>query len=528
MYRPRLFLFFVALATSLLVQPLAAHDLVDAFNMIRDEGFHRSQVEETTWHLTEGIGPRMTGSPQLKQANEWARDQLAKWGLKAWLEGWDFGHGWTLEECHVRMITPYPQPLQAVPMAWTPATGGTVRGRVVRARLESEDDLEEQRGKLAGAIVLLGEPRQPALEREMFDRWDADELVELGKLAIPQEPGRTWRDDEREKLLFWPKLADFLVSEGVVATVKGSILDNGAVWVAVGGSRGDDDLPKGVPDLVLAIEQYNRLHRFLDREVEVELELTVAVTFHHDDPQAYNTLGELPGSDLADEVVMAGGHLDSWHAATGTTDNGSNCAVIMEALRIIKATGLKPRRTIRIGLWGGEEQFFRGSKAYVARHLATRPLPADEGRPKIPVALRQPTWPVTPLPDHARFSVYFNLDHGSGRVRGVYTMENVAVKPLFTAWLEPLHDIGADTVLTRFSGGTDHLSFDEVGLPGFPLIQDPGDSGTRTHHSNLDTYDHISRDDLVQSSVVLATLLWQAANHDHLLSRKPLPTAPAK
>jgi Zn-dependent M28 family amino/carboxypeptidase len=276
----------------------------------------------------------------------------------------------------------------------------------------------------------------------------------------------------------------------------------------------------------MATEPYNRLVRLVERGEEVEIELNIEATFHRDDPTAYNVIAELPGSDLADQQVMAGAHLDSWHAGGGATDNGGSCAVVMEAIRLLRASGLEPRRTVQVALWFGEEQGFRGSRAYITRHLATRPETEDPEQLTLPKMLRKPTWPINTLPGHAKLSAYLNVDYGAGRVRGIYAQENVAAMPIFEAWIEPLRDLGVTTVSPQIAGGTDHLAFDRVGIPAFQLIQDPMDYMTRTHHTNIDTFDHLNRNDLVQSSVVLATFLWHAANRDEPLPRKPMPRAP--
>jgi Zn-dependent M28 family amino/carboxypeptidase len=273
-------------------------------------------------------------------------------------------------------------------------------------------------------------------------------------------------------------------------------------------------------------EHYNRLARMLERKLEVELELDVAATFHRDRGTAPNVIAELPGTDLADQVVMVGAHLDSWHAGTGATDNGGNCAVVMEAVRILTAAGLTPRRTIRIALWMGEEQGFLGSRDFVERHLATRPETTDPEQLALPKRMRETTWPLQPLPGHGKVSAYFNLDFGSGRIRGIFAEENAAVVPIFEAWTELVRDLGATTVSPKSVGGTDHVPFNRVGVPGFQFIQDRMDYMTRTHHTDVDTYDHLVRDDLVQASTVLATFLWHAANRDEPLPRRPLPQAP--
>jgi hypothetical protein len=520
--------FFILLLAAAL--PAWTHDEpidYDAVNLIRSEGFHRSQVMEMARYLTERIGPRLTGSPQLELANEWTRSLLEEWGLEARLEAFDFGHGWSFDRCQVHELAPFRQPLLAVPKAWTPGTEGPVRGRVVRADLSSEEDLAKHKGQLAGAIVLLDPVRVPEqIKQTMFSRYSEQELEEAERYVIPVEKDDDYLPRMRKLYAFWPKLSDFLADEGVVATVEVSSRDNGLLRVDGGGSYGRDELPPGVPALVMASVHYNRLVRLVDDGADVELEVEVEAEFHHGDGVAYNVIADLPGTDLADEYVMVGGHLDSWHSGTGATDNGANCTVVMEAVRILRATGLRPRRTIRVALWGGEEQGYVGSRSYVERYLATRPEATDPEQLELPRRLRELTWPITPLEGHAKLSAYFNLDYGVGRIRGIMTQENAAVRPIFEAWLEPNHDLGATTVASRSGGGTDHVPFDRVGIPAFQFVQDGLDYGTRTHHSNVDTIDHVPEQDIMQSAVVLATFIWHAANRDQMLPRKPLPTKP--
>ena len=241
---------------------------------------------------------------------------------------------------------------------------------------------------------------------------------------------------------------------------------------------------------------------------------------------AYDTVAEIPGTDLADQVVMLGGHLDSWHAGTGATDDGAGVVMAMEAVRILQAAGLHPRRTIRIALWSGEEQGLLGSRGYVSQHFASRPEPETEEARRMPSWLRKPTGPLEVKPEHAKLSAYFNVDNGGGKIRGIYTQGNVAVAPIFEAWIEPLRDLGVTTVTNNDTGSTDHVSFDRVGLPGFQFIQDGLDYFSTTHHTNADTYDHLEREDLVQGSVVLAAFVWQAANRDGMIPRKPMPKDP--
>jgi hypothetical protein len=500
---------------------------LDAVTKIRDQGFRHSQVMDLAWQLTEGIGPRLTGSPQSLEAHKWVESTFEEWGFQSWLESYDFGRGWSMDRAQIRLVEPYVQPLEALPEAWSPGTDGPVRGRVARATLASEEDLEEWTGKLAGAIVLLEEAPQPTqIDAELFKRWDEARLDELEMYDIPGERWNEWRERMLKRHKFWPRLAAFLEEEGVAATIEPSSRDNGLVRVTGDSSKREGDRPLGVPALVMVTEQYNRLVRLLDNDVEAELEIDVAVRWFEENGKGYNTIADVPGSDLADEIVMLGGHLDSWHAGTGATDNGTGCAVVMEALRILQDAGLHPRRTIRAALWSGEEQGYLGSREYVKRHLATRPETTDPEQLALPEFARKRTWPIEPLPGHATISAYFNIDNGGGQIRGIYAEENAAVVPIFEAWLEPFADLGADRVTMETTSGTDHQPFDWVGIPGFQFVQDAMDYMGRTHHTNVDTYDHLNPDDLKKSAVILASFIWHAANRDELLPRKPIPTEP--
>jgi len=500
----------------------------EVVNQIRDEGFNRSQVMETLRELTDGIGPRLTASPQGQEASEWTRQQLEAWGLEnAHLEGWGpFGRGWSFSRTAVHMTAPHQVPLMALPKAWTPGTKKAKTGQAMKVTIESEEDFENYRGKLKGKILFTAEPREiePADEAD-FTRRSDESLHEMADFPIPGERSSEWRAGALKRWKLRKKLNEFLVEEKALATVDLSSRDGGTIRLGGAGSRETDE-SVGVPALAMSPEHYNWIMRLLDDEKEVELEVDVRAKFHDDDLMAYNTVAEIPGSDLADEVVMLGAHLDSWHAGTGSNDNGAGCVVMMEAVRILKALGLEPRRTIRIALWTGEEQGLFGSRNYVKQHFAMRPEPEDPEQQELPRWAREDTWPIETKPDHEKFSVYFNLDNGSGKIRGVYAQSNAAARPVFERWLEPFHDIGADTVVTRNTGGTDHLAFDAVGLPGFQFIQDPLDYGTRTHHSNLDVYDHAVEDDLKQASVVVASFVYHAAMRDDLFPRKPMPRKP--
>jgi hypothetical protein len=523
----------VALAAA---SPAFAQETVDhaAVQRIRDEALGgNSQVMETLRQLTDVIGPRLTGSPQLKAANEWTRKQLEDWGMvNAHLESWGpFGRGWSFEKSSVTMVSPRPAPLIALPKAWTPGTNGAVRGKVIQAgRVESEADLEKLKGRLEGAIVLIGDARDLKVpEAALFERYSDDELQKLSLFEFPRPrvppgatPGQPFDPQAfSRRLAFQKALREFLAREKALATIEASSLDASMIRIGGGGSRekGEETGPLA---LVMAAEHFNRIARLMDKKTEVELEIDVQARFHDDDPMAYNTIADIPGTDPArkNEIVMVGAHLDSWHPATGATDNAAGSAVAMEVMRILK--DMKAKRTIRIGLWTGEEQGLLGSSAYVSDHFGSRPAPPPDAR-GLPSFMRRSTGPLTLKADHTTFSSYFNLDNGTGKVRGVYAQHNAAAIPIFESWIKPFSDLGVTTLSMRNTGGTDHLSFDAVGLPGFQMIQDGADYDTRTHHTNLDTYDRIQREDMMQASAVMASLVYHAANRADLFPRKPLP-----
>ncbi|HEX6737689.1 MAG TPA: M20/M25/M40 family metallo-hydrolase [Vicinamibacteria bacterium] len=536
-----------ALAFAALIAPLAAapapEEPVDyvMVTRIRDEGFNNSKVMETLAQLTDVYGPRLTGSPQNKKAAEWARQEMESWGLaNAHLESWGpFGRGWSLEKASVTLLSPVTGPVLAVPKAWTPGTDGPVRGKVKKVRLSTSADLDENKGKLAGLILLISSTRPlTAPDQAAFRRYTDAELTELAQFQLPTArpvapspapgpqagptPPPFDRESVRERNRFQRKLTEFLAQEKVLATLEISDRDGGIVRVGGGGSRQKGENP-GVPALVVAAEHFNRIHRLLDRKLDVEMEIDVKATFHDDDLNSYNVVAEIPGTDKRGEIVMVGAHLDSWHAGTGATDNAAGSATAMEAVRILKALDVKPKRTIRVGLWTGEEQGLLGSRAFVAQHFAARPEPTDPEERELPAFMRRSSGPLTLKPDHERFSVYFNLDNGTGTIRGVYTQQNAAAAPIFEAWLRPFQDLGATTVTNRNTGGTDHQSFDAVGLPGFQFIQDQADYSTRTHHTNMDVYDRLQRDDMMQASVVMASFAYHAAMRDGRFPRKPMP-----
>ncbi len=515
-----------ATALALALPALGAAADLDTLGRIRAEGLRSSEVMEIVEYLTDQVGPRLTGSPQMRAANDWTRDKLAEWGLAdARVEPFDFGEGWSFTRCELRMTTPVPAVLFALPKAWTPGTPGVVHGEAMKVELESVEDVEKLAGKIAGKILLVADARERRdPEKPMFGRKTAEELADLVAYDIPGERDRdAWRARSRKRRAIWKKANELFAAEGVVATIDVASFDHGAVRLGSGGTNGIPGEAEGVPSLVLGAEQYARIARLLDQEVVVELELEVAAAYHRDDLNAWNTLADLPGGGARDEIVMAGAHLDSWHAGTGATDNAAGSAVVMETARILKSLGRTPRRTIRFALWSGEEQGLLGSSAYVEQHLATRPESTDPEQLELPERWRQRGWPIQPRPEHAKFYAYFNLDNGGGRVRGLYAQENLGAKAVFERWLEPLADLGAATVTMENTSSTDHVPFDRVGLPGFQFVQDSRDYGTRTHHSHLDTYDYLDREDLMQAAVAMASVVWQAANEEGPFPRKPMP-----
>jgi carboxypeptidase Q len=516
----------LVLLPALAAPPIPAEERIDydMVTRIRQEGFRDSKVTEIASALTDGIGARLTGSPNMKKANDWTRDKLAEWGLaNAHLESWGpFGRGWSYESVSVRMTSPDVAELLALPKAWSPGTNGPVHGKVVLAKLTAKEDLETWRGKLKGLIVLTDEMREvKPQEKAALERYDDKTLEELWEYGAAALRSPFTPEEFRRRREFRRALNKFLEEEKPLAVIDPGALDGGTFRVQQGGSYKKGE-PIGVPSLVMSIEHYGRIARLLAQKKDVELELDVRTRFYDDDPMSYNTVAEVPGTDKSGELVMLGGHLDSWHGGTGATDNAAGVAVAMEAVRILETLGAKPRRTIRIALWSGEEEGLLGSEAYVMHHFATRPMPADP-KDRENFSLRRATGPVTVKPEHAKLSAYFNVDNGTGKIRGIYAQENAAVVPIFEKWLEPLKDLGATTVTMRNTRGTDHESFDAVGLPGFQFVQDEIEYDTRTHHTNQDVYERLQPDDLKQASVVLATFVWQAAMRDQKLPRKPLP-----
>jgi hypothetical protein len=499
----------VVLAVPTLVGQTEPVDL-QAIYRIKSEGLQRSKVMEIASYLTDVYGPRLTGSPGIRQAGEWAVKEMQSWGVaNVSLQPWgQFGRGWTNERFTMHLTSPSASTLIGYPKAWTPGTPGVVTGEAVRAALATPQDLAVWRGKLKGRFVLTTAARAVTPHfNPQAQRYDDDALAALARQPVAAGRGRSGEPRAAgSPQNFARDRTAFLVSEGVLATIEPGRGDGGTVFVQSGGSRNAQD-PPTVPQVVLAAEHYNRLLRILEKKIPVTLEMDVRNTFHDADVQAFNVVGEIPGSDRADELVMVGAHFDSWHTGTGATDNAAGSAVMMEAMRILKASGLRLRRTVRIALWTGEEQGLLGSRAYVTEHFADRQT-------------------LVTRPAHGKFSAYFNVDNGTGGIRGVYLQGNEAIAPVFRAWMEPLASMGMTTLAIRNTGGTDHQSFDAVGLPGFQFIQDPVEYDSRTHHSNMDVYDRLQAEDMMRNAVIVAAFVYQAANRDELLPRKPMPSPP--
>jgi carboxypeptidase Q len=522
-------------------QPATENIDLTMYARIREEGFKHSHVMEFGAALADGIGPRLTGSPNMAKANAWTRDTLTKIGLEnGHLEDWgDFGMGWQQINTWARIVSPDPEPLWMQAAPWSPATNGPVTGEAVYIDLQDAKDLDPYKGKLAGKIVLLGAMRPtPDITEPLFHRYTTEELAEME--TYPTGEGRPGAPNiqqliaDRARLTALRAAALKMMTEEHVAAIITPSRDGGK-----GGGTGiifDDNganLVRGaqvkenavtIPNAVMMIEHYNRLARLLTNHVPVTLEVNIETKFTGDHEHGFDTVAEIPGNDpkLKNQVVMVGGHLDSWISGTGATDNGAGSIVAMEAVRILKALGVQPKRTIRIALWSGEEQGLYGSQGYVKLHFGTFAEPKVPEPPSVPSFMRQ-HGALTTTKEWETLDAYYNLDNGTGKVRGVYTQENWAIAPIFKQWIAPLADLGVSTISYRNTGGTDHLSFDAVGLPGFQYIQDPLDYETRTHHSDMDTYDRLHALDLEQAAVVEAIFLYNTSEREAMMPRKPFP-----
>ncbi|KQY75068.1 M20/M25/M40 family metallo-hydrolase [Brevundimonas sp. Root1423] len=512
----------VPLATSAAAQDV---DRV-AVNGIIDQGLNHSQVMQTAAYLTDRIGGRMTNSPQMRQAEQWTAQQFRDWGLSnVRADPFDFGRGWSIVRSSARMTAPRPLDLRAIPIAWTPSTPGVISGEVVVAPMATAGDFAKWRGKLAGKIVLVSrptagsEPLEPAFRRLTEEDLRNANTYNMPNVSAPSTESLRGPDFARQ-------MDAFLQEEGALAWVRMSQRDGGLLHGTGSGYRMDDK--RLTPGMELAAEDYRRLARLaLTEDAKPTLELMSEVRFHEEDTNANNILADIPGTARTGEYVMAGAHLDSWVASDGAVDNAAGSAVVMEAARILKALGVRPKRTIRFALWSGEEQGLWGSLAYVDKYVATRAALNDAQLDGLPNnrTWRQ-RWPIQPRAGHGDLVAYFNLDNGSGKIRGINAEGNVAAAPIFQEWLEPFNAMGASTVSMRTSGATDHVYMQTVGVPGFQFIQDPLDYGSRLHHTSIDSYDHMRAEDLRQAAIIMAAFLLNAANSDEPLPRMPVPTQP--
>jgi hypothetical protein len=525
------------------VQPSVEKLDLAMYQRIREEGFNHSHVMEFGSALIDGIGPRLTGSPNLKKANEWTRDTLTKIGLEnAHLEDWgEFGLGWQQVNAWARMVEPDTAVLILQATPWSPSTNGPVTGDVVYVQINDEKDFDKYKGKLEGKIVLYGPMRPvPPVDKALFSRYTEKELEEIATFEIrgdsgmsPEMQARLKAYMERAKMI--DKVAAFLAQEHAAAVLVPS--RDGKDGGGSGGTLFDDngatlgrtpyiaEKRVKIPVAVAAIESYGRLYRLTQARVPVKVEINLDTKFTGEHEHAYNTVAEIPGTDpaLKEQIVAVGGHLDSWASGTGATDNGAGVIAAMEAVRILKALNVKPRRTIRVMFWTGEEQGIFGSRAYCREHYGSAPLSTAPDQANLPEFMRKASGPLQLKPEQKLVSAYFNVDNGTGRIRGIYTQGNTAIAPIFKQWMQPLKDIGVTTITNRNTGGTDHLSFDAVGVPGFQFVQEMLDYESRTHHSNEDVYERLQAADLKQIAVVEAIFLYNAAQRDQMLPRKPLP-----
>lgn len=484
-------------------------------DIIKKHGLENSKAMDIASWITDIYGPRLTGSTMLDKATEWATVELNRWGMSnVHLEEWGpFGRGWDLEHFEMHAASPNYFPVLAYPKAWSPSASGT--GEVVYLNAKTQEDLDEYVGKLAGKIVMVDTIRDVS---EWFDapaaRYDSEQLLDKANAGIPTPRPRRGRN--AGGFNFNTAMWSMLEAEKPLAVIDRSYKgDLGTVFVSgarTAQGRRQDVGQSVIPQVTLSVEHYNRIFRMMNKGMSVSLSLDLKAKYTNPDGMEHNIIAEIPGTDLKDEVVIFGAHFDSWHTGTGATDNGAGSTVMMEAARIllesIKESGIQPRRTLRLALWTGEEQGLFGSRGYVGNHYAEFP---DRG------------WtPQSLKPDQKKVSAYYNLDNGTGKIRGIYLQGNEKAGPIFRDWFADFKEMGAGTVTLQNTGGTDHLPFDGVGIPGFQFIQDPVAYFNRTHHSNMDNYDHLIGDDLMQAATVIATFVWNTSQRDEMIPRKEL------
>jgi len=507
-----------ALLAMVIFSSQAAEEQMDLYTIqrIRAEERQHSKVMDTLFYLTDVNGPRLTNSPNFFKAADWVVKQMNDLGMNAKTEKWGpFGRSWRVGKYYAAMTEPQYMPLIGFPLAWSASTNGLVTAEAMIAPITTEADMAKYKGKLKGKVVLASAPRELELStKPLSSRYGEAELTELEK--YPEAASGNYSAAYRSRLpVAWQsmtpdeiramrkKISAFLAGEEPAAVLSyGYAGDDGTVF---GSSAGDRDVkePIAPPSIVVTPEHYNRIYRLLSHEIPVKLDLEVTAEVLP--PQdSVNVIAEIPGGARKEEIVMLGAHLDSWHGGTGATDNGAGSAVMIEAMRLLKTLNLKMDRTVRMALWGGEEEGLLGSKAYVKEHF---------GDPE--------TMKLTS--EHAKLDGYFNVDNGSGRIRGIYLQQNDMCRPIFEQWFTAFKDMDADAITVRDTGGTDHLSFDAVGLPGFQFVQDELEYSTLTHHSNMDVYDHVSENDLKQAATIVAAFVYLTANRPQMLPRKPLP-----
>ena len=513
---------------------------LDAIARIRDEGINHSHIMEYSSGLFDGVGPRLTGSPEFARAEQWSLDQFRRMGAaNVHPESWgEFGMGWQQIGTSVLMTEPSTATLLAQATPWSPSTAGEAAGEVIAVpALHSEKDFDAWKGKLAGKIVLYGDaPKIHPDPSNPLEHYDQAKLEHFRSYpldgdqndshVLPDEPA-LWEKVFGD-MAFLERVGHFFADEHAIAVLRpgGS---GGVIHDDTGSSLGwfvyRPEHKQAIPSAVIASEAFGRMHRLVSHGVPVSVRLNIATKFYGDHEPGSNVIAEIPGTDpaLKDEVVMLGGHLDCWIAGTGATDDGAGAIIAMEAMRILRALNLQPRRTIRVALWGGEEQGIFGSSGYVSNHFGTRSYSTKPEEQVVPEFVRHQTGPTTIKPEHAKFDAYFNTDNGGGKFLGIFVEGNAAVAAIFQQWAAPISDLGFTTVTLRNTGSTDHVSFDQVGLPGFQFIQDPRDYETRSAHTNMDTYERLSEADIKQAATIMAIFVYNTAQRDGMLPRKPLP-----
>ena len=486
-----------------------AQDEVDQEMMkkIRDEGLQHSQVMYIAHYLTDVSGPRLTNSPGYIKASNWAVQEMKSWGLSnAQLDAWGkFGPGWSMQKCYAAMKAPYYHPLIAYPYAWTKGTNGLTAAPVVVISTLDADSVNAHNYDLKGKIVLVRtENKIPSPFKHFAERYSDSSLAKLNDMYMlaPEMTSMI-----KTYITHMINAVKAIQSKGALAILTTNTGDRDGTIEADTWWGGKGQFPD-MTELAVSPEDYLRMQRLIESNIPVQMELDIQTAFNKDHDNGYNVVAEIPGTDqaLKDEVVMLGGHLDSWYSGTGATDNGAGSAVMMEAIRILKALDVHPKRTIRIALWSGEEQGLYGSYGYVRKYLGD------------PTTMKL-------MPAQKNISAYYNLDNGTGKIRGIFTQKNDAAGQIFSKWIEPFNDLGVTTISNKNTGSTDHLSFDAIGIPGFQFIQDPIEYETRTHHTNMDTYDHLQAEDLQQAATVIAAFVYNTAMRKDKIPRKPLPKA---